>query len=598
MLHSLRTTLNRIFRRRASVVQAPDTHADAERRMVYTLAKSRLPTFRQLRYLPTVASSTERLLLLTLSGFVIVSLLFLGARAYARNVTLLPRSGGGIVEAIVGTPQYLNPILVSTNDVDRDLVAFLYAGLFKRNGAQKIEPDLAESYEVSTDNKVYTVHLRKGLAWSDGTPLTSDDVLLTFELIQDSLYKSPLRGQFKNMKVERLDETSVRFTLTQPTSAFFSSLTVGILPAHIWGDVPPPSFALIEYNIKPIGAGPYQFESLKRDASTGAIKEYHLVRNKQYHGSCPYLNEYTFKIFMDTESALQALRSKKVDSISVVTAEQRAEAKQVRLIDLQIPQYTALFINTKRPVLKTIEVRNALATAVDRNDLVSSILRGSALVVDGPIPPNMPGYAGPLQPGFNVDEANRILENAGWKRTDSGNVRKKGNDELAFSLSVSDVPEDLVIAEKLKAAWEKVGAKVEIKSFDTSRIAKEIIKPRSYDVFLYGEILSVDADLYPFWHSSQERDPGLNLTNFYNKDADKLLEELRTAVDPAVIAEKRIAFQKLLAKDLPAIFLYSPLYTYGLSKRVKGFDVAFVTNPSDRFADISKWYVKTKIAFK
>ncbi len=601
MFTRLRTTFSglvaRIFsRKKAAGTPAVDSRAAAERQMVYTLAKSRLPSFKQLRYLPRVISKNERLTLLALTGLFLVSVLFLGARVYARNVELLPRSGGGVVEGLIGTPQYVNPILVGTNDVDRDLVRLMYSGLFARDSRQQIVPDLASGYEVSEDKKTYTVHLRDGLKWSDGEPITADDVLLTFDLIQDPLYKSPVRSQFKNFKVERVDEVTVKFTLSQASASFLPGLTIGILPAHIWGDVPPPNFALVEYNLKPIGSGPFMFDSLKRDGASGAIKEYHLVHNAYHASRRPYLDELTLKIFPDVESAVEALKSKRIDSISTVPPDTRTSIKQTRLVDLQIPHYTAVFLNSKRPALKDVAVRKALAQAIDRATIVSTVLTNAAVVVDGPIPPNMAGYAGSIAPSFDTAAANKALDDAGWKKEADG-IRKKGNDQLAVTITIADIPEDTAVAQAIKGAWEALGVKVTVQSYDSTRIAKEVIKPRAFDAFLYGEILSADGDLYPFWHSSQERDPGLNLTNFYNKDADKLLDELQKTNDPAVIAEKRIAFQKLLANDQHAIFLYSPFYTYGLSKRVHGFDVTFVTNPSDRFAGIADWYVKTRISF-
>ncbi|MBI4090302.1 MAG: peptide ABC transporter substrate-binding protein [Candidatus Kerfeldbacteria bacterium] len=601
MINPLPSIIRRLRSGRGKPAAGPAEHdpvADRERALVHTLAKGRLPSLRQLRYLAKVLPPSEFFLIRALGGFVIVALLFLGVRVYARSVTHLPRPGGEVVEALVGTPQYINPILLGTNDVDRDLSRLLFAGLLKRNERQEIVPSLAESVDISQDKKIYTVILRAGLRWSDGEPLNIEDVLLTFTLIQDQLYKSPLRSQFRNVKVERVDERTVRFTLSQASAGFLSGLTVGIVPAHIWGDVPPSSFALVEYNIKPVGAGPFAFESLKRDGGTGAVKEFRLVRNQYYHGHPPYLDRLTLKIFPEMLSAIDALQSKRVESVSVVPSDVRGELKQVQSRDLQLPRYTALFFNGRRNLLKPIEVRRALAQATPRTDLVNDVLHGAATIVDGPFASALPGHAGQLQPAYDSASANSTLEAAGWTKPEGSSIRKKGNDELTLTITVVDQTEDLDMVEMIKRQWESVGVKVYVKPVDATLIAKDIIKPRDYDVLLYGEILPGEGDLYPFWHSSQDRDPGLNLTTFFNKDADKLLEELRATADPAVVSEKRIAFQRLLAEQLPAIFLYSPYYTYGLAKRVHGFDVQYVTSPADRFANIEGWYVKTKLALK
>lgn len=593
-LRALRNIFRR--RRRHPTATTNDTAAKTERDLVFTLKPSRLPTIRQFRYLSRLLSPAERFLLRALTGIVIVSVFFLGVRAYARHTVQEPRPGGEIVEALTGTPQYINPVIGGATDVDRDLIRLLYAGLLKRTASSEIAPDLAESFERSADGKVYTVILRPELVWSDGEPIDADDVLITYQIIQDPLYKSPLRTQFRNVTVERVDDRTVRFTLTQPSAAFLGLLTTGILPAHLWGDVPPPNFPLIEYNIKPIAAGPFVFDQLRRDSS-GFIKEYRLKRNERYHGVAPYLDQITFKLFLDQLLANDALAGKSVESISVVPHGLRNELRQVRVVDLQLPQYTAVFFNGKRAVLRTPEVRRALTGAIDRARIVNDIFHGAGQVVDGPFAPALPGHAGKLQPEFDATAANAALEAAGWTKQESG-IRKKGPDELSLSLAIVDQPDDLAIAEIIKANWEAVGAKVELKTYDPTQIAKTVIKPRDYDAFLYGEILTNDGDLYPFWHSTQERDPGLNLTTFFHKDADKLLDELRTISDPQAMIEKRIAFQRLLAENAPAAFLFSPTYGYGLSKRIKGFNVEDVATPADRFNGIEGWYVKTGTILK
>jgi peptide/nickel transport system substrate-binding protein len=272
--------------------------------------------------------------------------------------------------------------------------------------------------------------------------------------------------------------------------------------------------------------------------------------------------------------------------------------KQVRTSDIELLQTSAIFFNAKRNAVKAPEVRKALATAVDRQAIVNEALDHTGVATDGPIPPAVPGSIQGVQPGFNLDEANRILEDAGWKRQDGSGIRKKGNDELSLSLSIVEQPDEVAVGDIIKKNWEAIGAKVELKPYDPTRIAKEVVKPRDYDAFVYGEILTPDVDLYPFWHSTQEVDPGLNLTRFFNKDADKLLDELRVEMDPAKIIEKRQAFQRLLADGNHVVFLYAPLYSYGLAKRVKGFDVNYVTVPADRFNNVSDWYVNTKISFQ
>ena len=131
-----------------------------------------------------------------------------------------------------------------------------------------------------------------------------------------------------------------------------------------------------------------------------------------------------------------------------------------------------------------------------------------------------------------------------------------------------------------------------------ARVDKEVIKNRNYEAFLYGEILGFDPDPYPFWHSSQSLGSGLNLSNYYNKDVDQLLEEARQEENHDLRTQKYIDFQDIIVEEMPALFLYSPSYDYGVDKKVKGINLIRITVPSDRFNGIEGWYIKTKLGWE
>ena len=139
---------------------------------------------------------------------------------------------------------------------------------------------------------------------------------------------------------------------------------------------------------------------------------------------------------------------------------------------------------------------------------------------------------------------------------------------------------------------------MEIKTFEISQLQQDYIKPRAYDILLFGEVLGSIPDPFSFWHSSQKRDPGLNLSDYENKDADKLLEEARQSLDPETRRQKYEKFQDILIGDAPAVFLYNPNYLYPITKDIKGINIKFITDPSKRFSDIENWYIKTKRAWK
>lgn len=169
---------------------------------------------------------------------------------------------------------------------------------------------------------------------------------------------------------------------------------------------------------------------------------------------------------------------------------------------------------------------------------------------------------------------------------------------LKFSLTTVDQPILIEVASLLQSQWEELGAEVEIETFNVSTLEREIIKPRSYEALLFGEVLGAIPDPFPFWSSLQKRDPGLNLAMYENKKCDKLLEEVRQSLDEEVRKEKLEEFQELLIEDAPALFLYNPDYLYLVSKEIKGIDVKIVTSPSKRFIGIEDWYIKTKRAWR
>jgi len=156
----------------------------------------------------------------------------------------------------------------------------------------------------------------------------------------------------------------------------------------------------------------------------------------------------------------------------------------------------------------------------------------------------------------------------------------------------------LKVADLLKNQWQKLGIGLEIKSYPVSQIEKEIIRPRNYEILLFGESLGIIPDPFPFWHSSQKKDPGLNLTGYENKTVDKLLEEARINLDPKERCQKLQEFQEILIKDSPCIFLFSPDYLYFVSNQIKGIESRIIVNPSKRFLGIENWYVKEKRAWK
>ena len=212
---------------------------------------------------------------------------------------------------------------------------------------------------------------------------------------------------------------------------------------------------------------------------------------------------------------------------------------------------------------------------------------------------------------FQEKYSQEILEPGGLKEGTgvvSKNTRNKLNELcgkipkekflLSFALTTVNQPILIEVANLLKEQWESLGVKVEIKTFDIQALERDVIKTRNYDALLFGEVLGAAPDPFPFWHSSQKKDPGLNLALYEDKKADKLLEESRKTLDPEIRSKNLAEFQDILISSAPAVFLYNPDYIYLASKEVKGINAGMITDPSKRFINIENWYVKTKRVLK
>jgi peptide/nickel transport system substrate-binding protein len=154
------------------------------------------------------------------------------------------------------------------------------------------------------------------------------------------------------------------------------------------------------------------------------------------------------------------------------------------------------------------------------------------------------------------------------------------------------------VAGIIKENWVELGARVEVRVFEIADLSQNVIRPRKYDTLLFGEVVGRDPDPFAFWHSSQRNDPGLNIALYTSRKVDKILEEARSSISPAIRKEKYEEFQGEIAQDVPAIFLYSPYYIYFIPKALEGFDTRHIVIPAERFTNISKWHFETKYVWK
>lgn len=522
---------------------------------------------------------------------------------YRHFTVELPDYGGSYQEGLVGQPNSINPLLSSGNPADADLVRLLFSGLLKYDREGKIVNDLAEDFKVSDDGREYTVFLKRNLVWHDGEVLTIDDVVFTYEILQNPVYRSPLRQKMPaGVKVEKVDEGSLKFTLAEPSLGFADNLTVGILPKHIWEQVNPDRFNLSTNNLTPIGSGPYRFGSLQKSPE-GDILSITLKSFSKYHAGMPYIKEFSMYYYSSSEAMIAGYARKEVKGmheLSDVTEKTLGDsAKTTTAHKLFAPQYYVVFFNqTKSKALAYDEVRKALVLAIDRSTLIRDASHGEGIAVQAPFLPGDGAYRDDaLQKAPNVAEAEQSLESAGWTKGDDG-VRVKGGLRLEFSLTTADWGNLSLSTEVLKRQWEAIGARVNVSVLDTYDLSQNHIRPKEYEALLYVQAPGPNPNLFSYWHSSQKDGDGLNLSLFSNKDLDSLLEKTKVTVNQDELNEQYRAFQDILLQKNPAAYLYAPINFYPVSNKVFGIEDGKVNDYSDRLWEVGKWYVETKRKFK
>lgn len=526
-------------------------------------------------------SKKEQLIFVILLFVAMISLLLLARALDERHASLTPLAGGTFREGVVGSPRFINPLL-AISDTDRDLVNLIYAGLMRADGAGGFEPELVESYEISPDGLTYTFHLRNNLVWHDGKPLTSDDVLFTIERARNPAIRSPLRAQWEGVTIEKIDEYSMRFTVSKPYAPFLAATTLGILPKHLWDNVTVQEFTLSSLNRSPIGAGPYRVASFKEGKEQG-IGSYTLKTFSHYARSTPFMSRVVIAVYPNEDELRFAFRRDEIDAFGVISpAKPFDDFLSSRVMRIPLPRLVGIFFNQeKNKLFSSRPIRQALLHATDKERIVRQALGGEVLIIGSPLPRHQEKES-PL--AYDPAQAKKIIEQE--------KERNKKLPPLSFRLATAANPQLISVASLVKEMWEEAGFSVELQIFDVADLERNIIRPRDYDALLFGQVVGYYPDPYAFWHSSQRADPGLNISNYSNINVDKLLEEARGAINPTKQEALYDSFIKLIADDLPAIFLYRPVYVYAIPQTIKGISLELIDLPAGRFERVEQWHLQ------
>ena len=522
----------------------------------------------------------------------------------------VPTYGGSISEGIIGTPRFVNPVLANS-PADQDLVSLIYSGLMRKNSDGTIIPDLAEEYEISKDGLNYTFILKDKIYFQNGSPVTVEDVIFTIDKVKDTTINSPHKIEWAGVSITKIDDKTIQFTLKQPYPFFLENTTLGIMPQSVWGDSP---IELNTINTFPIGSGPYMVKNVTKKSS-GVIDSLELSSFNKFALGKAYIETINLHFYPSEDDLINSLENGKVEQISSITPLNADILKERNyLIDSSVlPRVFGLFFNQNQNQIFTDKVVvRAIDQAIDKEKIVQEVLFGYGVPIDGPIPPNMVPYqkltseTGGLSRDEIIKNVQNNLAKDGWtigtdgflQKTTIDKNKKKQTSTLSFSISTGNTPDLTKAAEIIQEELKDIGIKVDVKTFEVGNLNQGVIRPRSYDALLFGEIVNHETDLYAFWHSSQRNDPGLNVALYTNAKVDKLLKDASVIMDETQRTKKYAQFENEIKKDMPAIFLYSPKFIYVVSDKIKGISIGQDTQPADRFSNVYEWYTKTEDIWK
>lgn len=493
--------------------------------------------------------------------------------------------------------QMINPLFVQYNDADRTISELVFSGLMKYDPEKKAIVDDMGQLSINEDKTKYSFKLRDGLKWSDGKPLTAEDVYFTYHdyVMSPAFPNEILKTNFAGVTVTKENEKTVSFTLQKPNTFFATNLTTGILPKHILKDVQPFDIIGNPFNLMPVGSGPYMVSESPQTFPDGRM-QITLSKNMNYYGNPVSIENIRILVYPTMDKLMNDLNS--VNGVPKVTGQYISEIKDLPRFDLikyELPQYTAVFMNMESEVLKEQNVRLALQKAIDKKELISNFI--DKLPVDTPL---MELDQEDWVYQASKDQAQGALKDAGYSyakddEEKTGFRYNKKGDRLSLQFVARLYDKDSYLFDEtqkvvtfLEKAWEEIGIEIKVELLPEEAF-KERISSRKYDLLLVGQNLGYNLDTYSYWHSTQAGPLGQNFSNYKSFQVDSIIENIRTIFDE----EKREAELEKLAKkikeDIPAVFLYRPLNYYATDGKITGINMSGVVFPSDRYDSISEW---------
>ena len=532
---------------------------------------------------------TKRLLLLLLPLFLLAGCNRQEAAAPAGQlpaVTATPVSGDTILQGSSGDATTFLPVLAS-DSASSEVNELVYNGLVRYDKNLQYQGELAESWEISPDNLVITFHLRKGVKWHDGAPFTAEDVLFTYQTYIDPQVPTAYAENYRQVdKVEILDPLTLRVSYKKPLAQALISWGVSIMPKHLLaGQVLTKS----PLAAAPVGTGPYRFVEWKRG------EKIVLAANPDYFEGRPHIDRVVFRIIPDESTMFLELKAGGIDMMGLTPLQYARQTESPEFSKAfgkyRYPAfaYTYLGYNLNRPLFQDKRVRQALAHAIDKREIIDGVLLGLGQEATGPYKPGTwPHNPTVRRYDYDPAKARELLAAAGWKDSDGDGIVDQNGQPFAFTIVTNQGNDQRSKAgEIIQRRFREVGVDVKLRVVEWASFLKEFINPGKFDATILGWTVPIDPDGYNVWHSSKTRPGELNFIGFRNAEVDTLLEQGRRTLDQGARKKAYDRLQEILADEQPYTFLYVPDALPVVAARFHGIEPA----PAGISHNFIRWHV-------
>jgi len=480
-----------------------------------------------------------------------------------------PSIGDTYVDTSIGDASFLNPVL-ATDSASGDINNLVFNGLLKYDKDLNLVGSLAESWQVKKRGLRIIFKLRRDVRWHDGEPFTAKDVEFTYRKLTDPSVRTPYGADFSLIeKVETPDPLTVVVIYKEPFAPALESWTMGILPEHIFktGD-----FNSHPANRHPIGTGPYKFFEWKTDEKI-VLKE-----NPDYFEGRPCLDRYIYRIIPDQAVQFLELRQQGIDSMTLTPDQYKAYPEffeHYRKFRYPAFMYSYLGFNLKKNIFKDRRVRLAIAQAIDKEEIIKGVLLGFGKAATGPFPPGSWAFDATVKDlPYDPAAARKLLSDAGWTPGPDGWLQKEGQ-PLEFTLMTNQGNKLRELSSQIiQNHLARIGIRVKLKVLEWSSFIHDYIDKKDFDAVILGWSLGRDPDQYTIWHSHQTGEGQYNFISYANPEVDRLLEAGRRTYDRKAREKIYKKIHRLLAEDLPYIFLYYPEALPVIHHRFQGPEVA------------------------